>query len=247
MADLSEERTPFAAQLLAYAKGMDIPLGEEQAEVLHRFWRFLQEENERHNLTAIVQDEEAVIKHFLDSLTVLLAGELEAGSRLVDIGSGAGFPGIPLAVAAPAVHVALVESTGKKANFLRQAAERLGLNNVEVVHRRAEEAAHEAAYREGFDVAVARALAPLPVACEWCLPFVKVGGRFVAMRGAAGLEDLEAARGAMAILGAEVDRILELELPGGAGRRVLVVMRKVKPVGKEYPRRGGQARRKPLA
>lgn len=121
----SRGSTPFAAQLLTYAKRMDIALAEEQAERLHRFWRFLRQENERHNLTAIVDDGEAVIKHFLDSLTVLLTTELEPGSRVVDVGSGAGFPGIPLAVVRPEADVFLVESTGKKADFLQRAKEQL--------------------------------------------------------------------------------------------------------------------------
>lgn len=227
------------------AREAGIALSDGQRQMLAAFWSLVLEANRRHNLTAIVDPEEAAVKHFVDSLTPLVVGALPRRGRLVDVGSGAGFPGIPLAVAAPELEVTLMESVGKKASFLRQAVERLGLR-AHVLAVRAEAAGRDPRYREVFDVAVARALAPMPVAAEWCLPLVRPGGRFVAMRGARGEEDLEEARRAIGILGGEPGPVHPLELPRGAGRRVVVVVEKVRPTPAEYPREGGAARRRPL-
>lgn len=236
--------TGFARRLQAAAEGIGITLAAEQAQRLERFWRLLQEENERHNLTAIVTDEEAIGKHFVDSLSVLRMSSWPAAGRLLDVGTGAGFPGIPLAVSNPSLQVSLMESVGKKCQFLEKAAAHLELS-IAVMQMRAEDAGRSPLFRESFDVVVARALAPLPVACEWCLPLVRVGGLFVAMRGAQGREDLEEAKTAIRVLGGKAEEVVELEIPG-VGRRVLVGIRKVAATPARFPRPGGQARKRPL-
>lgn len=235
----------FARALADAAREAGLTLSEGQRDMLAAFWSLVVEANERHNLTAIVDAEEAAVKHFVDSLTPLLVGALPRRGRLADVGSGAGFPGIPLAIAAPDLEVTLIESVGKKAAFLRQAAERLGLR-ARVLAMRAEAVGRDPLYREAFDAAVARALAPMPVASEWCLPLVRPGGRFVAMRGARGEDDLEEARRAIGMLGGKPGPVHALELPRGAGRRVLIVVEKVRPTPPQFPREGGAARRRPL-
>lgn len=235
----------FEDVLADAAREAGLTLSDSQRKALAAFWSLVLEANERHNLTAIVDAEEAAVKHFVDSLTPLLVGALPRRGRLVDVGSGAGFPGIPLAVAGPELEVTLVESVGKKAAFLRQAVERLGLP-VRVLAMRAEAAGRDPRYREAFDAAVARALAPMPVASEWCLPLVRPGGRFVAMRGARGEEDLAEARRAIGMLGGKPGPVHALELPRDAGRRVIIVVEKVRPTPPEFPREGGAARRRPL-
>lgn len=235
----------FARALADAAREAGLTLSDGQREMLAAFWSLVLEANERHNLTAIVDPHEAAVKHFVDSLTPLLVGALPRRGRLADVGSGAGFPGIPLAIAAPELEVTLIESVGKKAAFLRHAVEALGLR-AHVLAMRAEAVGRDPRYRETFDAAVARALAPMPVASEWCLPLVRPGGRFVAMRGARGEEDLEEARRAIGMLGGKPGPVHGLELPRGAGRRVLIVVEKVRPTPSQFPREGGAARRRPL-
>jgi 16S rRNA (guanine(527)-N(7))-methyltransferase RsmG len=204
-------------------------------------------ENAKHNLTAITAPEEIRRKHFADSLALL--GDdpcpVPPGASLLDVGSGGGFPGVPLKIARPDISLTLLEATGKKAGFLRMLAEELGLD-VRVINARAEAAAHNPAYRERFDVVTARAVAALPLLCELCLPFVKVGGVFVAYKGprAKAEEEMRAAAKAIEALGAEIERVHgEAADYGGRSRMIL---RKLSPAAACYPRNHGTMRNKPL-
>lgn len=220
------------------------------AEALERFRLYLGELarwNRRVNLTAVDDPGEAERVHLLDSLSVVsaLPPSVRAGGRLVDVGTGAGFPGLPLKIAVPALRLALVESREKKARFLRHLVALLGLEGVEVWTGRAEELAHRPDLRESFDLGVERALAPLPVAVELVLPFVRPGGRMVAqVKGAFG-PDLERARRALPLLGGEVEEVRPVDLPGLEGR-FLVVVRKAGATPPSYPRRAGIPRKRPL-
>jgi len=207
--------------------------------------QILLRENEKYNLTAITEPEEIRQKHFEDSLSLLDDIEIPQGASLLDVGSGAGFPGVPLLIARPDLRVTLLDSTAKKAEFLRMVAEELELP-LKVVCMRAEVAAHETGMRERYDVVVSRALASLPLLCELCLPFVKVGGVFAAYKGTRekALMELEAAREAIRILGAG-----EATIKGETtvyGERTRMILRKISQTPTKYPRNYGVILKKPL-
>ena len=222
-------------------KGISMnPLFQTYLEILLR-------ENAKYNLTAITDPEEVEQKHFADSLALLDDDPcpLPPGASLLDVGSGGGFPGVPLKIARPDIALTLLEATGKKADFLRILADELGLE-ADVVNARAEVLAHDPAYREQFDVVTARAVAALPMLCELCLPFVKVGGVFVAYKGPLEntREELQSADGAVKLLGARLERIhSETTVYGGRSRMIL---RKVSQTPANYPRNHGIMRKKAL-
>ncbi len=225
---------------------LGIRLGGEQEERFARYLSFLREENERLNLTAIVEPEEVALKHFVDSATVLKAVEPARDEELIDVGSGGGFPGVPLAILRPDLRVTLVEASQKKAGFLERLRERLELENVTVVTGRAEEVGRQAGHRERYGIAVARAVAPLAVLWEYLLPLVYAGGAAVAQKGPGVTKELaEGARAARALGGGEAE-IRRFTLPRGAGERHVVVVRKVAGTPRQYPRRPGVPAKKPL-
>lgn len=196
------------------------------AQALERFELFaslLVEKNKVLNLTAITDPEGIAVKHFADSLTALRMIELNEGDRVIDVGTGGGFPGIPLLIARPEIDLTMLDSTGKKLAFVSQSVEELGLS-ANVVHARAEEAGR-GELRESFDFAVSRAVAAMNVLCEYCLPFVKVGGTFCAMKGAKGSEELGCAEKAIVVLGGETEKTESFILPDG-GERVLINVKK---------------------
>lgn len=199
-----------------------------------------------HPFTAIVDAGEVEVKHLIDSLSLLLAVDPVAGASVLDVGSGAGFPGIPLKIMRPAISLALLDAARKKVEFMQAACGELGLSGVTFLHARAEDLAREARHRESYDLVVARALAPAVVLAELCLPLVRVGGFCVAMKGPRGQEELEAARPAIALLGGEVDGVIAVELPEGAGSRQLVRLRKSLASPGAYPRRAGIPNKRPL-
>lgn len=201
----------------------------------------LQEGNKRFNLTAICDDEGIKIKHFLDSVS----GEsfFEKNARVAEIGSGGGFPSLPLKIIRKDLHFSLIESTGKKCVYLQSVVDKLGLTGVEVLNARAEDAAREVINREKFDIACARAVARLNTLCEYCLPFVKVGGKFIAYKGDC-VEELDEAKRATEVLGGKIERVERYTLQGD--KRTLVVVKKVKPTPAKYPRGQGKERKNPI-
>jgi len=203
--------------------------------------------NERFNLTAITDPASIEVKHFLDSLSCLLALKARSGDRLVDVGSGAGFPGLPLKIVMPWLHVTLVEATGKKAEFCRHVVEGLALESVTVVHARAEDVGQMSEHRQTYHWAVARAVAQLQVLAEYLMPLVRLGGRAIAQKGETGPAEAHAAEGALRILGGRVQQLITVELPRVPETRYLVVMEKTAATPGEYPRRAGVPARKPLA
>jgi len=240
------------------ARHLGLELNEEHLEAFEIYCRELVAWNRKFNLTAITDYDEVQIKHFLDSLTCLLAIQdlrsevqgrvldLEAGAKVIDIGAGAGFPGLPLKIVCPGLRLTLLEATGKKVRFLEHMVSRLGLENVEVIKGRAEELGRDAAHRERYDLALARAVATLPVLVEYALPFCRLGGLFVAQKGPEGDAEAKAAEGAMATLGGALRRIVHLELPVLAEPRSLVVIEKIAPTPQKYPRRPGIPSKRPL-
>jgi len=226
----------------AAAMGIDMTAG--QAEQFERYHAMLTQANGRMNLTRVPDDpREAAGRNYLDCIAPL--ADFGDCSSAADIGSGAGFPGVPLSIMLPQVRFTLVDTLGKRVEFLRAVIDALGLN-AEALHLRAEDAARKDDLREGFDLATARAVAPMNVLCEYLLPFVRVGGRVLALKGP-GLEDeLAGAGNAAALLGGEVERVVPLEIPGRDWDHRAVWLRKRAPTPDRYPRRAGIAEKRPL-
>ena len=223
------------------AKTYGIDLTEEMCAQFRKYTEILLSWNERMNLTAITDPEEIYEKHFLDSLSLLCLEGIRG--RIADVGSGAGFPGLVLAIVLPDAELCLIDPMAKRCTFLRAAAEELGLHNVTVFNARAEDHAKE--YRETYDAVTARAVAALPVLSELCVPLVKPGGVFVPMKGSQGTEEAREAAHALELLGCAAPAVKELELPS-AGKRVLIRCEKVKNTPKKYPRNYGQIHKHPL-
>lgn len=215
----------------------------EKEETFRVFGEMLIRYNKMYNLTAITEEKEVLYKHFYDSL----AGEglFMQNERVVEIGSGAGFPSIPLKIVREDLSFTLVESTGKKCDFLCAAIRELGLKNAEVVHIRAEELGRTPAFREKFDVSCARAVARLNTLVEYCMPLVRVGGRTIAYKGEVG-EELSEAERAIALLGGKKAEAAVYELPEHFGTRTLVQIEKIKPCPEKYPRGNGKERNRPI-
>jgi len=238
-------------QLLAQrAPDLGVSLDAAQLDRFETYYRELADWNGRMNLTSIIDYHEVQVKHFLDSLTLLpaLGGPLPPNARVVDVGAGAGFPGMPLKLVRPDLSLTLVESTGKKAGFLQHVADTLGLEGVAVLTGRAEALAHQQELRECHDAALARGLARLPTLLEYTLPFVRPGGVVAAWKhGGAGLrEEMTSARKALQVLGGRIGSIYPVKATGLEDNRVVLVVEKVRETPDDYPRRSGTPRKHPL-
>jgi 16S rRNA (guanine527-N7)-methyltransferase len=232
--------------LTEHAAQLDITLTPAQGDAFARYAALLREWNARMNLTAITGEDEINTRHFLDSLTLLKLGILQDGMRLIDVGAGAGFPGIPLKIAQPGLHVTLLEATGKKVMFLEYVINDLKLTDATAVKLRAEEAGQARAHRQAYDVAAARAVARLPILLEYLLPLVRVGGVCIAMKGKTAQAEADDSVNALKTLGGELDRIETFTLPGVDEPHHAVVIRKVAPTPARYPRQAGMPTQKPL-
>lgn len=220
----------------------NIPLSGSQLDQLAQYAILLVDYNQKVNLTAITDPQGIEEKHFLDSL--LFAAQPEVQGSMVDVGCGAGFPGVVAKIYNPALRLTLLEPTGKRVEFLRFVCERLGLADVEFAKERAEEAARKQ-WRAQFDLASARAVAALPVLCEYCLPLVRVGGHFIALKGAAAEQELQAAGNALQKLGGKFCELRRFSLPQGDARS-LVVCKKISQTSSVYPRNGAKIAKSPL-
>lgn len=224
-----------------------LELSSVQCRAFEWYQQALIEWNERINLTAITEPEEIEIKHFLDSLTCLLVTGLNPIGRLVDIGSGAGFPGLALKVACPSLHVTLIESVGKKADFCRYAVEKLNLEGVEVINARAETVGQDDHHRGRYDWATARAVASMAVLMEYVLPLLRIGGVAVIQKGETGPAETHNAEAAIKLLGGKVQQVKRLDLPRVVEARYLIVLEKVAATPDKYPRRPGIPAKRPLS
>jgi 16S rRNA (guanine527-N7)-methyltransferase len=235
-------------KLIAGAQKLGLQLSPKQIGQFEIYYQELVDWNRKVNLTSITGYEEVQVSHFLDSLTVTLALRLPEGKGMpvIDVGTGAGLPGIPLRILLPGIKLTLLEATAKKAKFLYHLTARLGLEDVEVVVGRAEEVAHDAKYREKFSLVLSRAVAPLPTLTELALPFCTVGGKLIAQK--KGEIDLELSRasGAITVLGGQLREVKAVALEEFADKRWLVVIDKVAPTPLEYPRRPGMPKKRPI-
>ena len=237
--------------LIEIGRRLDMPLPELALSRFSDYVRLLREWNEKVNLTAILDDEGIAVRHLLDSLTLLpwLAScpprDPNFGLTLIDVGTGAGFPGLPLKIVRPDLQVLLLDSLAKRIKFLDQVITDLRLEKISTLHGRAEEAARQPDLRDRFDIATARAVASLPTLCEYCLPFVRVGGCFLAMKGQAAQEWSEAQK-AIKILGGEIANVHEFDLPGTDMKRTIIRICKVRPTPSAYPRKAGKPEKLPL-
>ena len=234
-----------------YSDKEGLGLSDEMLRALDTYAAMLVKTNEVMNLTNITDDEGIAVRHFIDSLTLVpyIREEQKRAGRedlcIIDVGTGAGFPGIVLKIAVPDIRLTLLDSLQKRLNFLDEVSSTLGLESVKTIHGRAEDAGHDPSLREKYDVSCARAVANLPVLCEYCLPFVSKGGAFLAMKG--NVDDEEKASGkALKILGGEKERTDRFLLPGTDMNRSIVVVRKIRSTPSRYPRQAGKPSKNPL-
>jgi 16S rRNA (guanine527-N7)-methyltransferase len=235
--------------LIAGARELNIRLTDRHVAAFETYYRELASWNEQFNLTAITDREGVLVRHFLDSLScfkVLLWADLAAGARVIDVGTGAGFPGLPLKIVCPGMRLTLLEATRKKVTYLEHMVRELGLRDVEVVHGRAEELGHSPAHREGHDWALARAVGEMATLAEYLLPLVRVGGTMLAQKGEAAAVEVQASEAAVTALGGRVRQLVPVELRGLAETRHLVVVDKVASTPDRYPRRPGMPKKRPI-
>lgn len=224
----------------------EIPFPEKLPDKLEVYMSMLKEWNRKMDLTAVTDDEETLDKHFIDSLTVLKTGLITPASALIDVGTGAGFPGLVLAMARPDITVTLLDAQQKRLSFLDETAKSTETVNVAIIHERAEDGARKKELREQFDYAVARALAPLNVLCEYLLPYVKPEGYALCWKGPALKQELESGRRAAHLLGGRLEMPVSCTVKNREWEHLILPIRKIQPTPKAYPRKAGTPKQKPL-
>ncbi|NLJ77509.1 MAG: 16S rRNA (guanine(527)-N(7))-methyltransferase RsmG [Peptococcaceae bacterium] len=236
----------FKKTLIDGAAELGITLKPGQLVLFEKYYQMVIDTNKSVNLTAITDEQEFIVKHLIDSLTCLYAINIKKGARVLDVGTGAGFPGIPLAVCRPDLLLTMVEATKKKVRFLEEVIQGLALRNVKILHTRAEDFGRKKAYREKYDVVVSRAVAPLAVLAEYCLPPLRTNGVFISMKGPNTKEEVIAAQNALAVLGGVIEDTIGIRLPYLGDERKLIIISKVRSSPDAFPRRAGIPAKKPL-
>ncbi len=234
----------FQINLYEEAKSIGINLDDAALERFEIYYNMLIDYNTRMNLTAITEEQEVIVKHFCDSLYLLTKYDVPKGAKVIDVGTGAGFPGLPLLIARPDIKLTLLDGLNKRLVFLEDVLNKTGLS-AQIVHARAEEGAADKKYREKFDVATSRAVARLNVLCEYCLPYVKKGGVFLAMKGPAAAEELAEAQKAVEVLGGKTEECQEYKL-SDESTRTIISIKKEKHTPPAYPRHNSKIKKQPL-
>ncbi len=228
------------------ADEVNIQFDEKMYDKFIKYMRLVQEWNQKINLTAITEDEEFIKKHFIDCIKAFKSDELKNAKTIIDVGTGAGFPGMPIAILRDDIEVTLLDSLNKRVNFLNLVVKELGLKNVTTIHSRAEDGARKKELREKFDIATSRAVANMAVLSEFCLPYVKVSGYFVALKGPAIEEELANSEKALETLGGRLLRVDETVVEGTDLNHNIVIVEKIKQCPKVYPRKAGTVAKKPI-
>lgn len=221
-------------------------INSEACAEFKKYYEMLIDWNSRINLTAITDETEVAYKHFLDCTGIFASGVIDDDAAVIDVGTGAGFPGIPMKIVKPSLKLTLLDSLNKRINFLSEVVRELGMKDVLCVHSRAEEAAKDKKFRENFDVCVSRAVANLSTLSELCLPFVKVGGYFVAMKGPKADEEIAAAKNAVKLLGGKIERVVSYDMEGFEYDHNMVVIKKISPTAARFPRKAPKPSKEPL-
>ena len=232
--------------LQAGAKELGFTLGEEQVQKLLVYKSLLLEWNEKINLTSITDEKEIMIKHFLDSLTCVKTKYIKKEDKVIDVGTGAGFPGIPIHIYYPELQLTLLDSLQKRISFLEEVYKNINIKNITFQHGRAEDFGNHPKFREKYDVALARAVAELSVLCEYCLPFVKIGGYFLCQKGPNVEEELKNAQKSLTVLGGQFVEKLDTKLPFSDINHNIVVIKKIKQTPTKYPRKAGSPTKSPI-
>lgn len=231
-------------------KKIGIQLDDKQIDQFLRYYELLAEWNRFMNLTAITDYKEVIQKHFVDSLSIIKAMDIEylqsKDKQLIDIGTGAGFPGIPIKIVFPKLKITLLDSLNKRVKFLNEVIDVLDLKNIEAIHGRAEDYARQEKYREKYDVCVSRAVANLSTLLEYSLPFVKIGGYFISYKAENIEEEIEKSKNVVILLGGDINEVVKFSLPDTDIKRALIIIKKEKPTNKKYPRRSGIPSKEPL-
>lgn len=238
------EKQEFFDGMQEKSMDLEISFSVEQLEKFYKYMELLIEWNEKINLTAITEPKEIILKHFIDSITIL--NEIKEGSKLVDVGTGAGFPGIPLAIMNSKIKITLVDSLNKRLIFLQEVIKELKLENVEIIHARAEEFGQNKEYRESFDIATSRAVANLSTLSEYLLPLVKLDGKCISMKASEATEEIKQAEKAIEILGGVIEKIEEFNLPQSNIGRTIIIVNKKKRTPTKYPRKPGTPSKEPI-
>lgn len=233
-------------QLKRKSEALNIVLNEKQLAMFETYYEMLVEKNKVMNLTAITEKNEVIDKHFIDSISLKKAMDVTKPVKVLDLGTGAGFPGIPLKIAYPNLQVTLLDSLNKRIKFLQEVIEELSLEEIDAIHGRAEDYAKQSGYREQFDICVSRAVANLATLSEYCLPYVKQGGCFISYKSGAVQEELEQSKKAIKELGGRVKEVIPFVLPDTDIERTFVVIEKVKQTPRKYPRKAGLPSKEPI-
>ncbi|AKA71257.1 16S rRNA (guanine(527)-N(7))-methyltransferase RsmG [Clostridium scatologenes] len=227
-------------------RDVELPFNEDTYNKFNQYKDMIKDWNEKINLTAIVDDEQIFKKHFIDCIKIFKFSPLKEAKNVIDIGTGAGFPGIPIKIMKQELDLILLDSLNKRVNFLNEVVSKIKLNNVETIHGRAEDFSRQPKYREQVDIAVSRAVANLAVLSELCIPYVKVGGYFVAMKGPSVDDEIKEGKRAISILGGKIDDVIKINIEDSDLDHNLVIIEKIKETPKAYPRKAGTASKKPL-
>lgn len=238
------KKEEFIEKISTQTQKLGIDITNQQAEKFYLYTNILLEWNEKINLTAITEKNEIIQKHFIDSLTI--NKYIDGNANIIDVGTGAGFPGIPLKIIRDDINVTLLDALNKRINFLNEVIEQNELTNIKTIHARAEEAGKDKKLRESFDITTSRAVAPLNILVEYLLPLTKIGGKCICMKGSNAKEEIESSKNAINILGGKLEKIEELELPDSDIKRTIIVIKKEENTSDKYPRKAGTPSKSPL-
>lgn len=239
------EKKEFLNEIKEKSKLLEIELDEKQKENFWEYMKLLLEWNEKINLTAITEHKDIIIKHFIDSLTILK--KIKNNDKIIDVGTGAGFPGIPLKIANNTLDVLLLDSLNKRINFLNEVISKLNLKNINSIHARVEEVGKNKIYREKYDVATSRAVANLNVLAEYMIPLVKIGGKCICMKGPDIDEEIEKSKNAIKRLGGKIESIEKIIIPSTDIKRTIIIIKKESETPEKFPRKPGLPSKEPLA